>query len=242
MLPAKLRFELIERMSVKTMRYVSAVPRAKADGLVARIYDMIAEDFFINGSLTGHSKVPSLLAGVWTGGRESILVVEDEPPEILSRNLSSAGYLLAGATAFFFVSFLFAYFYLRSLNSAGLWKPKGVDASVAWGSVVMACVVVSAGLIRWGLIDHRAVRRSAWPQVDRLQGDHGLGEWLTAHPEEVLDVEVPGKNDDVDTAERLQRLREEALPAQPLRDVPPDPPPPTRGTHRPPDVVGGGRG
>jgi hypothetical protein len=76
MLPAKLRFELIERMSVRTMRYVSAVPRAKADGLVARIYDMIAEDFFINGSLTGHSKVPSLLAGVWTGGRESILVTD----------------------------------------------------------------------------------------------------------------------------------------------------------------------
>jgi AhpD family alkylhydroperoxidase len=76
MLLTKLRFELIERMSVKTMRYVSAVPRAKADGLVARIYDMIAEDFFINGSLTSHSKVPPLLAGVWTGGRESILVAD----------------------------------------------------------------------------------------------------------------------------------------------------------------------
>jgi len=76
MLPARLRFELIDRMSVKTMRYVSAVPRAKADGLVARIYDMIAEDFFINGSLTSHSKVPPLLAGVWTGGRESILVTD----------------------------------------------------------------------------------------------------------------------------------------------------------------------
>jgi hypothetical protein len=35
MLLKKLRFELIERMSVQTMRYVSAVPRAKADGLVA---------------------------------------------------------------------------------------------------------------------------------------------------------------------------------------------------------------
>src|SRR5262245_55511690 len=76
MLLGKLRFELIERLSVKTMRYVSAVPRAKANGLVARIYDMIAEDFFINGSLTSHSKVPPLLAGVWTGGRESILVAD----------------------------------------------------------------------------------------------------------------------------------------------------------------------
>jgi len=76
MLLGKLRFDLIERLSVKTMRYVNAVPRSKADGLVARIYDMIAEDFFINGSLTGHSKVPPLLAGVWTGGRESILVAD----------------------------------------------------------------------------------------------------------------------------------------------------------------------
>jgi AhpD family alkylhydroperoxidase len=76
MLLGNLRFALIERLSVKTMRYVSAVPRAKADGLVARIYDMIAEDFFINGSLTSHSQVPPLLAGVWTGGRESILVAD----------------------------------------------------------------------------------------------------------------------------------------------------------------------
>jgi len=76
MLLGKLRFDLIERLSVKTTRYVNAVPRSKADGLVARIYDMIAEDFFINGSLTGHSKVPPLLAGVWTGGRESILVAD----------------------------------------------------------------------------------------------------------------------------------------------------------------------
>jgi AhpD family alkylhydroperoxidase len=56
------------------MRYVSAIPASEAEGLVARIYDMIAEDFFINGSLTSHSKVPELMAGVWTGGRESILV------------------------------------------------------------------------------------------------------------------------------------------------------------------------
>ena len=44
--------------------------------MVARIYDMIAEDFFINGSLTSHSKVPPLLAGVSTGGREWILVAD----------------------------------------------------------------------------------------------------------------------------------------------------------------------
>src|SRR5581483_5637421 len=93
-------------------------------------------------------------------------VVEEEPPELLGRNLVSASYLLAGATAFFFIAFLFAYFYLRSLNNAGMWKPKGVDASTAWGSAVVACYVVSALLVRLGLSDHRALRRSQW----RLKG------------------------------------------------------------------------
>src|SRR5581483_1089974 len=93
-------------------------------------------------------------------------VVEEEPPELLGRNLVSASYLLAGATAFFFVAFLFAYFYLRSLNNAGMWKPKGVDASTAWGSAVIACYVLSALLVQLGLADHRALRRPQW----RLKG------------------------------------------------------------------------
>ena len=88
--------------------------------------------------------------------------LEGEPPELLGRNLVSASYLLAGATAFFFIAFVFAYFYLRSLNSAGMWKPKGVDASVAWGTVVVACYAASAVLVRLGLTDHRALRRDRW--------------------------------------------------------------------------------
>ena len=97
-------------------------------------------------------------------------VVEGEPPEVMARNLTSAGYLLASASAFFFLAFVFAYFYLRSLNSNALWKPKGVDASVAWGTIVVACYVVSAVILRLGLVDHRANRRPAW----RLKGLVGL--------------------------------------------------------------------
>ena len=93
-------------------------------------------------------------------------VVEEEPPELLARNLVSSSYLLAGATAFFFVAFLFAYFYLRSLNNGGMWKPKGVDASIGWGTAVVACYVAVAVLVRLGLADHRALRREQW----RLKG------------------------------------------------------------------------
>jgi heme/copper-type cytochrome/quinol oxidase subunit 3 len=89
-------------------------------------------------------------------------VVEEEPPELLGRNLVSASYLLAGATAFFFIAFVFAYFYLRSLNSAGMWKPPGVDASVGWGTAVMVCYALSALFVRLGLADHRALRRRQW--------------------------------------------------------------------------------
>lgn len=85
MLPEKLRFELFDRLSIQTMRYVKSVPRREASGLVKEVYDMIAEDFFINGSLTSHSKVPELLAGVWTGGRESMLV-----DDILDRTTKEA--------------------------------------------------------------------------------------------------------------------------------------------------------
>jgi heme/copper-type cytochrome/quinol oxidase subunit 3 len=89
-------------------------------------------------------------------------VVTEEPPELLGRNLVSASYLLSGATAFFFVSFLFAFFYLRALNNGDLWKPSGIDASTAWGTAVVACYLVSALLVRLGLTDHRALRRDQW--------------------------------------------------------------------------------
>src|SRR5215831_11338347 len=74
MLPKNLRFRLFEILSLKTVRYVHAIPRRKATGLVAEVYNMIEEDFFINGSLTSRSKVPALMAAIWTAGRESILV------------------------------------------------------------------------------------------------------------------------------------------------------------------------
>ena len=74
MLPKRFRFWLFEALSLTTMRYVHAIPRHKATGLVAQVYDMIEDDFFINGSLISRSKVPNLMAAIWTAGRESILV------------------------------------------------------------------------------------------------------------------------------------------------------------------------
>jgi heme/copper-type cytochrome/quinol oxidase subunit 3 len=103
-------------------------------------------------------------------------IVEEEDPEVLARNLTAAGQLLASATAFFFLAFLFAYFYLRAVNNAGLWKPKHVDPSIAWGTVVAACMVASAVLLRLGLADRRADKLAAW----RIKGVAALALGIAA--------------------------------------------------------------
>jgi heme/copper-type cytochrome/quinol oxidase subunit 3 len=95
-------------------------------------------------------------------------VVEGEPPELLGRNLNSGAHLFASATAFFFLAFVFAYFYLRSLNNAGLWRPKHVDPSLVFGTVVMALTVGSAVLVRLGLEQHRSGRRTEWRRSGAL--------------------------------------------------------------------------
>jgi heme/copper-type cytochrome/quinol oxidase subunit 3 len=89
-------------------------------------------------------------------------VVEEEPPQIIARNLRVAAHIWSSATGFFFIAFLFAYFYLRSLNNSHEWKPKGVNAPTGWGTVVMLCVIACAVLTWWGAADQRADRRPLW--------------------------------------------------------------------------------
>jgi heme/copper-type cytochrome/quinol oxidase subunit 3 len=114
-------------------------------------------------------------------------IVEAEEPQVLARNLASAAHLFASATAMFFLGFLFAYFYLRSLNSNGLWHPKHVDPSLTLGTLSTAAWVLGAGVLWLGARDRRAERRSQW----RVKGAAALAlgvvaivlqivEWLTA--------------------------------------------------------------
>ena len=55
-----------------------------------------------------------------------------------------------GGLTFLFGSFVFAYFYLRSVNSNGRWHGSGfVQPSVATGTIIIALIVISAVSIRW---------------------------------------------------------------------------------------------
>jgi len=103
-------------------------------------------------------------------------ILEGEPPELMGRNLNSAAHLLSSATAFFFLAFVFAYFYLRSLNNDHLWRPKHVTPSLTLGTLVMALTVASALLVRLGVLDHRVGRRPQW----RLKGVAALAVGLIA--------------------------------------------------------------
>ena len=51
------------------------------------------------------------------------------------------------------------------------------------------------------------IRRSAWPLVGEMRGDHGLAPLIAVHPELVWDVRVAGVVPDVDRPEDLERLR-----------------------------------
>ena len=79
--------------------------------------------------------VPAAAAGVQ---------IPPEPPEMMARQLSVASRLLCGSTVFFYLGFVFAYFYLRSLNQDHMWRPAHVKPDQAWGAVFLACLVVSA--------------------------------------------------------------------------------------------------
>jgi len=57
-----------------------------------------------------------------------------------------------------------------------------------------------------GVANPALLLRAAWPLVEALTGDRGMGPVIVAHPELVLAVPIEGANPDVDTPEDLRRL------------------------------------
>jgi len=74
--------------------------------------------------------------------------VEPEPPEWQPRAIWVGGRLLCGAITFFFVSFVFAYFYLRAVNSNHSWTIGPVHPSLGLGVTIAALYLFSAVIYR----------------------------------------------------------------------------------------------
>jgi heme/copper-type cytochrome/quinol oxidase subunit 3 len=83
--------------------------------------------------------------------------IEPEPHGWQPRALWVSARLLCGAASFFFLAFVFAYFYLRSLDINKSWKIGSVDPSVGWGVAIAVVLVASAVLMRLG-----ATRPADW--------------------------------------------------------------------------------
>jgi heme/copper-type cytochrome/quinol oxidase subunit 3 len=102
--------------------------------------------------------------------QEVALAAEDEGYYHESAlNASWTGSRLAiGGLAFLYGSFVFAYFYLRSLNSEGRWQGSGyVHPSLWMGTTIMLLAVLSAGVHYFGLQRIKAGHKSTW-QIDGL--------------------------------------------------------------------------
>ena len=100
-----------------------------------------------------------------------------QPPAGLTREAEEAGFyheaalnaawtgsrLAVGGLTFLFGSFVFGFFYLRSLNSHGMWYPAGFHGPQAWvGIVVLLLIVVSAAVQTLALQRIKAGHKGAW--------------------------------------------------------------------------------
>jgi heme/copper-type cytochrome/quinol oxidase subunit 3 len=83
--------------------------------------------------------------------------------------------LAIGGLAFLFGAFVFAYFYLRSVNSEGRWHGSGFHPpSLIWGTVIMILVLVSAGVHYAGLQQIKAGHKRLWQIAGLLALTMGL--------------------------------------------------------------------
>jgi AhpD family alkylhydroperoxidase len=72
-LPAPIEHRVFDTQAPKLIRYLGTVPTAKAQGLVAEVYDQMRREFQLVPPVTLHAPNPELLAGVWGMLRETIV-------------------------------------------------------------------------------------------------------------------------------------------------------------------------
>jgi len=75
----------------------------------------------------------------------------------------TASRLAIGGLCFLFGAFVFAYFYLRSINASGRWLGSGYHPpSILMGTIIMAAVLASAGVQYAGLQQIKAGHKRLW--------------------------------------------------------------------------------
>ena len=90
MLPPTLKNTVFDKVSGITMRkFFHPVALNQAEGLLKSVLQQSQRDFFINGTITSHTAVPELMAGMWVAGRE-IALVDGHLPAWLKKAMGAA--------------------------------------------------------------------------------------------------------------------------------------------------------
>lgn len=88
--------------------------------------------------------------------------VEAEAPEVLARNINVGARLVASSVVFFFMAFVFAFFYLRALNTAHSFREPHVTPPIGWGVGILACVLLSSAIFAIGRTELGDGTSSRW--------------------------------------------------------------------------------
>jgi heme/copper-type cytochrome/quinol oxidase subunit 3 len=88
-----------------------------------------------------------------------VLPEEAMQEDAIDANIAVGARLGVAATIFVFFCPCFAYFYLRSLNTAGLWQPAGAHPPQVLGAAITVLFAASAGML---LLAARAAMRRPW--------------------------------------------------------------------------------
>lgn len=94
-----------------------------------------------------------------TSSAQAHALHEPEDPGLVAANLNVGVRLLISGIVFVFVAFVFAFFYLKAVNSNGEWRPAHVDPSQGYGIAIL--VGVLGATVAFALA-RREVTAGAW--------------------------------------------------------------------------------
>jgi heme/copper-type cytochrome/quinol oxidase subunit 3 len=113
-----------------------------------------------------------------------------QPPADIARDIGEQGFqhesalnaawtgsrLALGALTFLFGAFVFAFFYLRSLNSHGMWFPAGFHGPRQWSGALIMALVVGSALVQVLMLQRlKAGHKTPWMLGAALALALGLG-------------------------------------------------------------------
>lgn len=81
---------------------------------------------------------------------------------MLAANLNVGTRLFASAVAFLFMAFVFAFFYLKAVNSNDNWRPHHISPAAGVGIAMLVCVLAATGLFYYGRRSLTVASRGGW--------------------------------------------------------------------------------